>query len=947
MSSKLSKKASCIRKTANFSRVKSNLLIDSKTFAPEILEKMIPYAAPKIDAIVKKIREVDEHDLKHEGKLFKHIIYTDVPQANYSIKIIASALSVMGYNFAGIPLKDEEKLLETRDQNYAVLLTKPFGKITVKTKTKKAILDAFNDRKKNVHGKIIRILCLSDAFKEGIDTFDVKYVHMFENTITRADQKQAIGRATRFCGQKGLEFKPRVGWPLHVFRYNVRIPKDKQKDFGTSTETLHGMFLEKNNLDLKRLNFAEDLEEATADASVDKALTEVLHAKSMELAMKGGANTASKKKKVRFAQGIKSPNGDVLKSPSIHDMAMVLYDKKKKKTEKKGKKSKESENAIILSEAKKDTPKRIMDAKNMQAFVKKKYADLIYKTEELVNKCVDKDGNVSTARLIEFTPSQEFVRRYFRPESAYKGILLNHSVGTGKTCSAIAATGSFEREGYTILWVTRHSLKTDVYKNIFDQVCHEGFRDRLGKDPKSIPRPSSSVSGSKLAKQFLSSNWIGPISYKQFSNMLLKNNKYYEEMVKRNGEKDPMRKTLVIIDEAHKIYSPQTVGAEKPNAKILESMIQNSFNVSGDKSVRLLLMTATPFTSDPIEQMWLLNLMRPKADALPNDFSKISKKWLDNEGRFTKEGRREYMDAVSGYISYLDRSADARYFAQAHVNDVLVDMTTMNDENPPKHHDVKIKELANDIKEMNQLMREERESMKGRVAEIKKQYQEEIKMSLAGCKDGVTTRYTSEMDSAKGRKEQGNAKCSALGRGNVMPCKKTVSDVYKSEVDGIRKTKSDGMERCKEGKMSDTGKRDKQIEEAESRLSNIKDEIVEIRLAKMREADILKKFNARNKELVGLVKQERLEAKVFKVPLKKMRDKLKSIPVKDRKSKAAVELRKEIKILKTQLDKVRNNITNIKNKQKVLKLEVGRAVIGKDMSQEENIHRCLKLKEKY
>lgn len=932
MSSKLSKKASCIRRTANFSRVKPNMLIDSKTFSPEILEKAIPLAAPKIEAIVQKIRELDEHDLKHEGKLFKHIIYTDVPQANYSIKIIASALSVMGFHFAGIPIKDEEKLLETRDQNYAILLTKPFGKVSVKTKTKKEILATFNDRKKNVHGKLIRILCLSDAFKEGIDTFDVKYVHMFENTVTHADQKQAIGRATRFCGQKGLEFKPNVGWPLKVFRYNVRIPADVRKDLGTRSDTLHDMFLEYSNLDKRRINFAVDLEEATADASVDKALTEVLHV--ARAAKRGGADEVEskakkskksskerekKKKRVRFAEDVVSPHGRILKSPSLVPRAAPV------------------------DNAKQDTPKRVMDARQMQTFVKKKYADLIYKTEELVNKCVDKEGKVSSSRLIEFTPSQEFVRRFFRPESAYKGILLNHSVGTGKTCSAIAATGAFESQGYTILWVTRHSLKSDVYKNIFDQVCHEGFRERLAKDPKAIPRPSASLTTAKLASQYLSSQWIGPISYKQFSNMLLKNNKYYEEMVKRNGEKDPLRKTLVIIDEAHKLYSPQTVGAEKPNTDILESMLWKSYKVSGADSARLILMTATPFTEDPTEQMQLLNLMRPKSDALPVQFDAIMRKWLSKDGHFTKEGRREYMDAVSGYVSYLDRSADARYFAQPIIEDVLVDMTTLGDRDPPKHHDVKIKALAQDIKSVNERVKEVRDKVKQDMAEIKSFYKEEMQKALGKCKDTVTSRYSSDMERIKAKKAEGIARCGTLGRGEKMPCKEHVNTVYRSEVEGTRTRKATGLEKCNNEKSKFMEKRDQELIKAQMDLNDLKSDIANKRSLKKGEADILKKFNAGNRELVAAMKAERLESKVLREALKDMRSEYKGM--EDKKSKEALALRAEIKKLASQLEKMRNKVQNMKNKQKLLKMEVGRVIIGNDMAQAPFVKKCLAIEE--
>lgn len=81
---------------------------------------------------------------------------------------------------------------------------------------KKTILGAFNERPANVHGRRMRVIIFDSGFKEGIDLFDVKYVHIFEPSMTLADLKQTVGRATRTCGQKGLDFVPNMGWPLFV-----------------------------------------------------------------------------------------------------------------------------------------------------------------------------------------------------------------------------------------------------------------------------------------------------------------------------------------------------------------------------------------------------------------------------------------------------------------------------------------------------------------------------------------------------------------------------------------------------------------------------------------------------------------------------------------------------------------------------------------------------------
>jgi hypothetical protein len=255
-----------------------------------------------------------------------------------------------------------------------------------------------------------------------------------------------------------------------------------------------------------------------------------------------------------------------------------------------------------------------------------------------------------------------------------KGMLLWHSVGTGKTCSAIAAASkNFEPEGYTILWVTRTTLKNDIWKNMFEQVCNESLRQRLSEG-KKIP-----VEAAKRMK-LLSKAWsIQPMSYKQFSNLVSKNNQFYNELVKRNGAADPLRKTLLIIDEAHKLYGGNDLSAmERPDMKKLKQAIMHSYTKSGKDSVRLLLMTATPMTESPMELIKLLNLCIPPKDQMPESFDLFAEEFLKEDGSFTEEGKKKYMDRIAGSLSYLNREFDIRQFAQPKIEMILSPIANEN-----------------------------------------------------------------------------------------------------------------------------------------------------------------------------------------------------------------------------------------------------------------------------
>jgi len=242
---------------------------------------------------------------------------------------------------------------------------------------------------------------------------------------------------------------------------------------------------------------------------------------------------------------------------------------------------------------------------------------------------------------------------------------------------------------------------------MFDQVCHIGIQDQIDKGLLPLSKVSM-----KSKSKLISEKWMNPISYKQFSNMLLKKNKIYDEMVKRNGEQDPLRKTLLIIDEAHKLYAPSVAKSEKPNTDILEDMIQKSYNISGDDSVRLLAMTATPYTEDGMEMVKLLNLLR-HTDKFPDSFENFSSVYLDDSGKFTKSGITKFQNQLSGYISYLNRSNDARSFAYPVMHDVVVNMSVEKNIQKTENPTTSIhKSIKADIKGLNQIQKEKTKYMK-------------------------------------------------------------------------------------------------------------------------------------------------------------------------------------------------------------------------------------------
>jgi len=748
----MKKEAECVRQVENWSIYEPHHKMDNPLFDKQRVKKDLEIVAPKMEELLRHIEELDAADMKKFNKHFKHMIFSDLKAAGGAKAIGAALLShnyTMVYDKSLEIIESEKKT----DKTFAILCSTKIYNKDVGIRFRRKILDMFNKRPDNIHGEKLRFIVLDYGFKEGIDLFDIKYVHIMETPITKADQKQIIGRGTRFCGQSGLTFDKTNGWPLYVYTYKTMLPEGSEVD--DQSETMFDLFMKYSNIDVSKQSFAKELEKKCIQSSIDFELNKNIHSYGqdkdsdfMEIVKEVDSKYADQI--VKFKQpkeivekvGVKIEKhgffnckngckGNVMIIPT-ELMLLIWYTYKPKITindyitERKPRsvlckelisnkefcqklqavwknpdqyiynqrsKLEEQLNALTtnkyVNSQKKDIlrfiqnsidqldlppepPKKIMDYLEMQSFMKLHYKKLKWPEVVMENKCEEKKDEKkenSDLTKIQFTPSQLALQEYFTPESAYKGLLVWHSTGTGKTCSGISiATKSFEKSGYTILWVTRSTLRGDIWKNMFKQVCSISLQQQ--KEKLDVE------DALKHPLKYIHKNWIEPITYKQFSNLLTGKNEFYKEMVKRNGEKDPLRKTLIIIDEAHKLLSYDLKPQEKPNFEVLHKKILDSYEISKDDSVRLLLMTATPYSEDPMQMVKLLNLMRPRKDQFASNYDDFKKEYLTNDGLFTKP--IDFLSKTSGYISYLNRETDIRQFAHPILKTIPVAMSESN-----------------------------------------------------------------------------------------------------------------------------------------------------------------------------------------------------------------------------------------------------------------------------
>lgn len=786
----------CIRRVDNFSKLDPVYKFTNSAWNPDTFLKDLPKTSPKLKLLMDKIEELDQNDMAKHNKRFKHFIYSDLTHG-YGTTVIASALIAAkrhlifgkGKNWF---LQDTDTLNDFKNKNGFGILTKGamFSKNPMSIKLRNEILKAYNKRPDNVHGQNVQILIVDKDFKEGIDLCDVKYVHIFEPQEHESYTKQVIGRATRMCGQAGLNFIPNIGWPLDVYVYNTLISEDMKAL--VNTNTFFQLYINNKGFNMKELTFMSELEKTCMEGAVDQELNFEIHKKLGMLSpsqvrvmftgkKQGGGGggdpfeemfkpfLAIKRNKElkKMMHILKKSGGSWLKSDEPHDYLVKLskksalyeemlrsYSSNPEKFMKQhssqinknlesmfslvkeahpyeyakitggnqpgwqiprpplppqaqAPKPQEPSSPPLPDDGKSewvddtamnsdvgedyqsdvienndpepeplDTPDTFLE---FREHVNSKYSNHSWATPEVQNNCT-KDASQSQT-LPTFTPTQDFVRHYFNPNLAsVKGMLLWHTVGTGKTCTAIAtATTSFVPKGYDILWVTRSSLRSDIDKNMYETVCNLQMRGHVQKNGK-VPQDAAT------RRSIIGPHWrLQTMSHSQFTNMISGKNKgFLQTLFGRSGEEkeDPLEKTLVIVDEAHRLYKPgsESHQAERADMDAFNKAVQNSYQKSGNNSVRLLLMTATPVTDDPMDLIKLLNLFKvDKSLKIPEQIDQFERKYLDKQtGTFTKEGKLMFMEQIAGNISYLNRSNDPSQFSQPRIEQLYAPMSTSN-----------------------------------------------------------------------------------------------------------------------------------------------------------------------------------------------------------------------------------------------------------------------------
>ena len=144
-------------------------------------------------------------------------------------------------------------------------------------------------------------------------------------------------------------------------------------------------------------------------------------------------------------------------------------------------------------------------------------------------------------------------------------------------------------------------------------------------------------------------------------------------------------------------------------------MIQNSYKVSGKNSLKLLIMTATPITDDHMSSIKILNLLLENNERLPEDFDIFKERFCNENGLFTENGSYEFMNRITGLVSYIDRTNDRSQFAYPVIKDILIDVDR------PAYNNNGLNEINKKLQELEDKLNNEDDKLnKDEIKELKK-----------------------------------------------------------------------------------------------------------------------------------------------------------------------------------------------------------------------------------
>lgn len=272
---------------------------------------------------------------------------------------------------------------------------------------------------------------------------------------------------------------------------------------------------------------------------------------------------------------------------------------------------------------------------------------------------------------------QEFAQNFMNTDTPYKGLLLFHQIGAGKTCAAVSIAENFKKSR-NVLVVTPASLMGNFYKEVRSECTGEEYLKPNDRKILDELRPSSNKYSEIIKK-------VNSKIDKFYT--ILSYNKFVEKIQRK---KIKLENTLLIIDEVQNIVSE--------HGTFYKTIYEAIAKAPND--LRVVLLSGTPIFDKPLEIGLTLNLLKlPKEFPVGTKFNDMfldTKKLKSGEIKYKPKNLDKFKKLVKGYISYY-RGAPPIAFPKQNLNIVRCTMsdyqyksykTVASDEGPFRTGDI-------------------------------------------------------------------------------------------------------------------------------------------------------------------------------------------------------------------------------------------------------------------
>ena len=370
--------------------------------------------------------------------------------------------------------------------------------------------------------------------------------------------------------------------------------------------------------------------------------------KALEKMMEGNCIFPFTYKDQVYNECFKGANGDwcatkVNKEGKMKRFAYCVYDepktkkkiiKKKKGSVKKMNNSRPSNNTKKLNQSKINKNYNLPNKKKVMPNVwelpnRKGFGNWFDKT--FITYRAKKGAIKKASKDFDFFPHQKLISDYLQASSPYRGILLYHGLGVGKTCASIAIAEGF-RDDRKIIVLLNKSLKQNFRGNLmfcgfeyYRYSQHWVWHKFTGADDEmirlarnmGIPRKYYNKYGGAWFIDFSKPPNFSSLSLKDqekltqqlndtidakytFYNMDGLNQKRLEKMV----ENRVFDNSILVIDEVHNLSNAMSKANPGVRGKYLERLIMDA------KNLKCVFLSGTPMINNLFEISKLFNLLR-------------------------------------------------------------------------------------------------------------------------------------------------------------------------------------------------------------------------------------------------------------------------------------------------------------------------------------------------